>query len=93
MTTETTTQRPLLRSALGAVLRSSRMNAGRTLRDVAGDARVSSGYLSELERGRKEVSSEVLRSVCDALELDISVVLMRAATLMSENVDSELVAA
>jgi len=93
VTTEIITQRPLLRSALGAVLRSSRMNQGRTLRDVAESARVSSGYLSELERGRKEVSSEVLRSVCDALGLDISVVLVRAAGLMTNNVDAELLAA
>ena len=69
------------------------MNEGRTLRDVADNARVSSGYLSELERGRKEVSSEVLRSVCDALGLDISVVLMHAAALMTNDVDAELLAA
>ena len=85
--------RPLLREALGAVLRTYRLDANRTLRDVAETARVSSGYLSELERGRKEVSSEVLRSICDALGVNLAVVLLRAASLMGVEQDSRLRAA
>lgn len=86
----TTNTCPLLREALGAVLRTYRLDANRTLRDVAEAARVSSGYLSELERGRKEVSSEVLRSICDALGVNLAVVLLRAASLMGVEQDSRL---
>lgn len=85
--------RPLLREALGAVLRSYRLDANRTLRDVAEEARVSSGYLSELERGRKEVSSEVLRSICEALGVNLAVVLLRAASFMGVEYDTHLYAA
>jgi transcriptional regulator with XRE-family HTH domain len=60
---------PLLRRLVGAVLRQQREDQGRTLRDVAQDARVSVAYLSEIERGRKEASSEVLAAVCRALGL------------------------
>lgn len=60
---------PLLRRLVGAILREHRERAGRTLRDVATDARVSIAYLSEVERGRKEASSEVLAAVCRALGL------------------------
>lgn len=60
---------PLLRRLVGAVLRARRESQGRTLRDVAQDARVSVAYLSEVERGRKEASSEVLAAVCRALGL------------------------
>ena len=88
-----TSTRPLLREALGAVLRTYRLDANRTLRDVAETARVGSGYLSELERGRKEVSSEVLRSICDALGVNLAVVLLRAASLMGVEQDSRLRAA
>lgn len=58
---------PLLRRLVGAILRERREDQGRTLRDVAVDARVSVAYLSEIERGRKEASSEVLVAVCRAL--------------------------
>lgn len=58
---------PLLRRLVGAVLRARREAQGRTLRDVAAAARVSVPYLSEIERGRKEASSEVLVAVCGAL--------------------------
>jgi transcriptional regulator with XRE-family HTH domain len=57
--------RPLLRSVLGDVLRRTRRRQHRTLADVAAAARVSVPYLSEVERGRKEVSSEVLAAICD----------------------------
>ncbi|MBW0253554.1 helix-turn-helix domain-containing protein [Cellulomonas sp. PS-H5] len=60
---------PPLRVLVGAVLRRHRERQGRTLRDVADAARVSVPYLSEVERGRKEASSEVLGAVCRALGL------------------------
>ena len=64
----------ILRQALGAVLRSRRVAQGRTLRDVAAAARVSLGYLSEVERGQKEASSELLAAICAALEVPLSVI-------------------
>ncbi len=63
--------RPLLRATLGDVLRRTRLQQRRTLADVARAARVSMPYLSELERGRKEASSEVLAAVCDALRIEL----------------------
>lgn len=64
--------RPLLRTMLGDVLRRARRAQRRTLADVARSARVSMPYLSEVERGRKEASSEVLAAICDALGLDLA---------------------
>ena len=64
--------RPLLRIMLGHVLRRTRREQGRTLADVARAARVSMPYLSEVERGRKEASSEVLAAICEALRIDLS---------------------
>ena len=69
----------LLRRHLGSVLRSQRERQHRTLRDVSASARVSLGYLSEIERGHKEASSELLAAVCDALGLRISDVLYAVA--------------
>jgi len=63
--------KPLLRTMLGDVLRRTRLEQGRTLADVAGAAKVSVQYLSELERGRKEASSEILAAICDALWLEL----------------------
>src|SRR5690606_11988118 len=60
---------PLLRHVIGGILRRARLAQGRTLVDVAAAARVSTAYLSEIERGRKEASSEVLAAVCGALGL------------------------
>ena len=62
----------LLRDALGETLRDARNRQNRTLRDVSTAANVSLGYLSEVERGRKEASSELLASICDALDLELS---------------------
>ncbi|MCV2488430.1 helix-turn-helix domain-containing protein [Geodermatophilus sp. YIM 151500] len=62
----------LLRTQLGTSLRSHRLRQRRTLRDVSGAARVSLGYLSEVERGQKEASSELLASICDALDLELA---------------------
>lgn len=64
--------RPLLRTMLGDVLRRTRLGQGRTLADVARAARVSMPYLSEVERGRKEASSEVLAAICDALQIELA---------------------
>jgi transcriptional regulator with XRE-family HTH domain len=70
--------RPLLRTLLGDILRRNRLEQRRTLADVARAARVSLPYLSELERGRKEASSEVLAAVCGALRIELSDVLTAA---------------
>ncbi|MCW2543395.1 MAG: transcriptional regulator, family [Frankiales bacterium] len=61
-----------LRTLLGDALRDTRMSQHRTLRDVAKAARVSLGYLSEVERGQKEASSELLASICWALGIRLS---------------------
>lgn len=66
---------PLLRELLGDALRQQRLEQQRTLRDVSSTARVSLGYLSEVERGQKEASSELLSSICDALEVRLADVL------------------
>ncbi len=65
----------LLRRLLGDVLRHQRQRQGRTLREVSSSARVSLGYLSEVERGQKEASSELLAAICDALGVRMSEVL------------------
>jgi transcriptional regulator with XRE-family HTH domain len=65
----------LLRRVLGETLRGQRLQQQRTLREVSSAARVSLGYLSEVERGQKEASSELLSAICDALELRLSDVL------------------
>lgn len=61
----------LVRDEIGAALRRRRVAQRRSLRDLSGAARVSLGYLSEIERGRKEASSELLAAVCAALELPL----------------------
>jgi transcriptional regulator with XRE-family HTH domain len=68
----------LLREVIGDVLRRARTSQGRTLREVSDSARVSLGYLSEVERGRKEASSELLTAICGALEVPLSEVLTDA---------------
>jgi len=62
----------LLRHLLGDALRRLRLRQGRTLREVSAAARVSLGYLSEVERGQKEASSELLAAICGALEIPLS---------------------
>ncbi len=69
----------LLRTHLGSTLRSARVAQGRTLREVAKSARVSLGYLSEVDRGQKEASSEFLNAICSALELTLASVLLDVA--------------
>ncbi|KQT94443.1 hypothetical protein ASG49_06090 [Marmoricola sp. Leaf446] len=65
----------LFRASLGAVLRAERMRQSMTLRDLSARARVSLGYISEIERGQKEASSELLAALCEALDLPLSSVL------------------
>ncbi len=61
----------LLRTHIGSVLRDARVSQGRTLRAVAASANISLGYLSEVERGQKEASSELLNAICLALDLSL----------------------
>jgi XRE family transcriptional regulator, stress-response regulator len=68
----------LVREVIGDVLRRARTDQGRTLREVSDSARVSLGYLSEVERGRKEASSELLSAICGALDVPLSQVLSDA---------------
>lgn len=63
---------PVLRQVVGDTLRALRMRQRRTLREVSATARVSLGYLSEVERGQKEASSELLAAICGALEVELS---------------------
>ena len=72
----------LLREAIGGTIRRARTERRRTLRDVSREARVSLGYLSEIERGRKEPSSELLAAVCEALDLPLSELLDEVADVM-----------
>lgn len=65
----------LVRHEIGDVLRDFRQRKGRTLRQVASRASVALGYLSEVERGQKEASSEILASVAEALDVPISLIM------------------
>ena len=73
----------LFRRLLGEVLRSRRIRQGRTLRQVSAAARVSLGYISEIERGQKEASSELLASICKALDVPLSQMLSDVADRVS----------
>jgi transcriptional regulator with XRE-family HTH domain len=73
----------LFRRLLGDVLRAQRMRRGMTLREVSAGARVSLGYISEIERGQKEASSELLFSLCSALDLPLSAVLREVSDLVA----------
>ena len=73
----------LFRRLLGDVLRDARMQRGLTLREVSADARVSLGYISEIERGQKEASSELLASLCSALDMPLSDVLREVSDLVA----------
>jgi transcriptional regulator with XRE-family HTH domain len=80
---EQTVMTALLREVIGDVLRRARTEQGRTLREVSDSARVSLGYLSEVERGRKEASSELLNAICTALDVPLSRVLSDAGEDMA----------
>jgi transcriptional regulator with XRE-family HTH domain len=69
----------LFRRLLGDVLRSRRVAQGRTLRQLSADARISLGYMSEIERGQKEASSELLGAICSALDVPLSEILSDVA--------------
>src|SRR5580698_654010 len=62
----------VLRQVVGETLRGLRLRQRRTLREVSSSARVSLGYLSEVERGQKEPSSELLAAICRALDIELS---------------------
>ena len=81
----------LLREVIGDVLRRARTSQGRTLREVSDSARVSLGYLSEVERGRKEASSELLSAICSALHVPLSRVLTDAGERMARHERAALV--
>ncbi len=72
----------LVRHLLGEVLREERIRQGRTLRDVSKHAMVSLGYLSEVERGQKEASSELLGSICDALGVELAEILDEVSLML-----------
>jgi transcriptional regulator with XRE-family HTH domain len=76
----------LLRHAIGATLRRIRLDRSLTLRVVADDARISMPYLSEIERGRKEASSEILAVICRALDMTV-LDLLREVTAEANVVD------
>lgn len=78
-----TTAAPLLRVEIGAVLRQLRQTRGWTLREVAKESQVALGYLSEIERGRKEASSELLDAICTALGVPLWYVLREVSDRMA----------
>jgi transcriptional regulator with XRE-family HTH domain len=82
----------LLREVIGDVLRRARTSQGRTLREVSDSARVSLGYLSEVERGRKEASSELLTAICGALDVPLSELLTDAGRRLARHERAALVA-
>ena len=73
----------VLRTLLGEALRTTRLRQQRTLREVSAIAQVSLGYLSEVERGQKEASSELLASICRALGVRLSDVLRDVSETLS----------
>ncbi|WP_018353587.1 helix-turn-helix domain-containing protein [Longispora albida] len=73
----------LLRRVIGDTLRSRRLSQHRTLREVSTGANVSLGYLSEIERGQKEASSELLASICEALDVPLSQVLREVSDTLA----------
>ncbi|MDP9092776.1 MAG: helix-turn-helix domain-containing protein [Actinomycetota bacterium] len=73
---------PVLRQVIGETLRGLRMRQRRTLREVSASARVSLGYLSEVERGQKEASSELLAAICGALGVELSELLREVSNTL-----------
>jgi transcriptional regulator with XRE-family HTH domain len=82
----------LLRRVIGDALRARRLGQHRTLREVSTAANVSLGYLSEIERGQKEASSELLSAICEALGARLSEVLgeVSGTLALAEGVDGVL---
>lgn len=73
---------PVLREVVGDTLRATRLRQRRTLREVSATARVSLGYLSEIERGQKEPSSELLAAIAAALDVELSELFAEVATTL-----------
>jgi transcriptional regulator with XRE-family HTH domain len=73
---------PVLRQVIGETLRGLRLRQRRTLREVSASARVSLGYLSEVERGQKEPSSELLAAIAAALDVDLSDLFQEVALIL-----------
>jgi transcriptional regulator with XRE-family HTH domain len=73
---------PVLRQVVGDTLRALRLRQRRTLREVSASARVSLGYLSEVERGQKEPSSELLAAIAAALEVELSDLFAEVASVL-----------
>ncbi|MCM3697414.1 helix-turn-helix domain-containing protein [Microbacterium sp. CnD16-F] len=73
----------LVRQEIGDVLRDFRLQKGHTLRQVSGKASVALGYLSEVERGQKEASSEILAAVAEALDVPISAIMREVGERIS----------
>ena len=71
-----------MRQLVGEVLRARRISQGLTLRDVSSKARVSLGYISEVERGQKEASSELLAALAAALDVPLSKVLLDVSAML-----------
>ena len=87
-------ERPvLMREALGETLRELRRTENLTLREVSAKARVSLGYLSEVERGQKEASSELLGSICQALAIELSSVMLTVSEKLAAEEAARLTAA
>lgn len=80
----------ILRTVIGDELRRQRLEQGRTLREVSSQARVSLGYLSEVERGQKEASSELLSAICGALDVPLSRVLQSVSTHVAVEESAQL---
>ena len=79
-----------MRELIGDVLRARRLAEGLTLRDVSERARVSLGYISEVERGQKEASSELLAALAQALDVPLSKVLLDVSSLLEVEEAAEL---
>ena len=82
----------MLRERIGEVLREVRMRQSRTLRQVSQQAQVSLGYISEIERGQKEPSSELLAAICTALDVPLSVVLLEVSSRLAADERAEALA-
>ncbi|MCS5715951.1 helix-turn-helix domain-containing protein [Herbiconiux sp. CPCC 205716] len=80
----------LLRHAIGHVLRRLRLERGLTLRRLADESRVSLPYLSEIERGRKEASSEIVAVLCRVLDVTAGELLTESAAVLAAEDDSRL---
>jgi transcriptional regulator with XRE-family HTH domain len=77
----------ILREYVGNALRQERVGQKRSLRDVATGSMVSLGYLSEVERGHKEVSSELLRSICQSLYMTVPELLVEVTAKMHKDLN------